>query len=165
MSSSEPDIDCACDSRSPQMSQSFPSSGFRAEIHSSQTGNREMLVRKALQRRHSEGKIVANRLSAMPRSQDAGSLSRAALSVATARVRSPVLLKTNLPRPGTSPRKRPAGRVGYQYIGAALCDANKPSNRGSWNTFHPMIQTPRCNMNGCGSWRKPCPGSSPGRTF
>ena len=64
---------------------------------------------------------MANRLSAMPRSQDAGSLSRAALSVATARVRSPVLLKTNLPRPGTSPRKRPAGRVGYQYIGAALC--------------------------------------------
>ncbi|HEV7217245.1 MAG: hypothetical protein ACHP8A_15965 [Terriglobales bacterium] len=65
--------------------------------------------------------MVANRLSAMPRSQDAGSLSRAALSVATARVRSPVLLKTNLPHPGKSPRKRTAGRAGYQYIGAALC--------------------------------------------
>jgi hypothetical protein len=42
---------------------------------------------------------VANKLWAMPRSQDAGSLSLATLGVAIARFRSSLLLKTNLPRP------------------------------------------------------------------
>lgn len=161
MFSSDSDIDGVCDSRSPQMAQSFPSSGFRTETHSSQTGNREMFVRKALQRRHSEGKIVANRLSAMPRSQDAGSLSRAALSVATARVRSPVLLKTNLPRPGKiaaqaarRTRRLSVYRRGIVQAnkrgngdGPVCAAAEKPINhRGHGGSRRPFRRFPLCNL-------------------
>src|SRR5450755_3534469 len=107
MERSDKGIDCLWDSRSPHITQKLPCMGRIAEMHSSQTGNREILVRKESQRRHSEGKIVANRLSAMPRSQEAGSLSIATLLVEPGRVRPPLLLKTNLPRPGGSQRLPP----------------------------------------------------------
>src|SRR5262249_49004693 len=76
--------------------------GRIAERHSGQTGRRETLVRGMPQTRQSEEKKVANRLSAMPFS-DETSVEPSPLcpdrALFWARIKSPLLLKTSLPRP------------------------------------------------------------------
>jgi hypothetical protein len=66
-----------------------------------QTGRREIQVKGIPQRRQSDGKRVAKRLSATPladeTSADSSELSRVKALVPVARIGFPLLLKTNLP--------------------------------------------------------------------
>ena len=79
-----------------------------------------MLTRGVPQRRQSDGKRVAKRLSATPLTDetrvDTGELSRVKTWVPVARIGSSLLLKTSLPRsPGTA--KDAAGKLLPQYSG------------------------------------------------
>src|SRR4029077_16124852 len=76
--------------------------GRMSERQSRQTGRREILIKGAPQKRQSEGKRVAKRLSATPRTEETRKGTSAASRVPTlvpeARIESSLLLKTNLPR-------------------------------------------------------------------
>jgi hypothetical protein len=80
--------------RSPQIPHTVPCRGRKSYKQASQTGRREILTRGAPHRRQSEGNRVAKRLSAAALTQETKTGSTLAL---VARVRSSLLLKTNLP--------------------------------------------------------------------
>ena len=88
-------------SLSPQIAQTPPAIGRMSERHARQTGRREILIKGAPQRRQSEGKSVAKRLSATPLTeetrQDTSELPGGPTLVPVARIGFPLLLKTNLP--------------------------------------------------------------------
>ena len=92
--------------------------GRIAARHSSQTGSREILIRGVPQRRQSEGKKVANRLSAIPPTEEIREASNAlcCFTASVARVGCPLLLKTSLPHPsgatGAPPRRMPFSITG-----------------------------------------------------
>ena len=93
--------------RSPHLEHTPSAMGRISERHGGQTGRREMFIRGLPQRRQSEGKSVAKRLSATPlndaTSIDPSELSRVKGLVPVARIGSSLLLKTSLPRsPGTA---------------------------------------------------------------
>lgn len=80
-----------------------------------QTGSREILIKGVLQRRQSEGKKVANRLSATRRTEENRTGANKPFRGATlllvplapvARIGSPLLLKTNLPRSPVAAQRR-----------------------------------------------------------
>jgi hypothetical protein len=73
-----------------------------AERHSSQTGSREILIKGDPQRRQSDGKSVAKRLSAAPFTQATREVSKPATLALANRVRCLLLLKTSLPTTGRS---------------------------------------------------------------
>jgi hypothetical protein len=94
--------------------------GRTSEREGRQTGRREILTRGAPQRRQSDGKRVAKRLSATPltdeTSIDTSELSRVKTGVPVARIGSSLLLKTSLPRsPGNA--KDATGKPRSQYSG------------------------------------------------
>ena len=106
--------------RSPQTEQMLPLMGRTSARHGWQTGRREMLTRGEPQRRQSDGKRVAKRLSATPLTDetrvDISELSRVKTWVPVARIGSSLLLKTSLPRsPGNT--KDAAGKLLPQYSG------------------------------------------------
>ena len=79
-----------------------------------------MFVRGELQRRQLEGKKVENRLSATPLNKgariDTSELSRGSTLLPVARIGSPLLLKTNLPRPPDHAQAASAANL-TQYSG------------------------------------------------
>jgi hypothetical protein len=109
---------------SPQISQVPTRIGCIAEMHSEQTGSREIFTRGAPQRRQSEGKREANRPCATIAAPETAECSRFRPGGAGVRVMSPVLLKTSLPRP--APGQAPAGRIPLSIAGS-----RKPCNCSS----------------------------------
>src|SRR5690349_12384756 len=96
-------------SLSPQIPQANPSIGRIAVRQDSQTGKREIRTRGSPHNRQSEGNRVVNRLSAIAFSRKSeGFFSDGLL---TSRIRSPLLLKTNLPRPDRAPQASLGGTV------------------------------------------------------
>ena len=92
-----------------------------------------MFTRGLPQRRQSAGNNVANKLSAMPftdETKDATTeFSRSKPLVAVARVGCPVLLKTILPRPSDSGPSRQTNP--FQYTGPATCESMRITLRRS----------------------------------
>jgi len=99
----------------------------KTRAHGWQTGRREMLTRGVPQRRQSDGKRVAKRLSATPLTDetrvDTSELSRVKTWVPVARIGSSLLLKTSLPRPPVSARGPPQANSFLSIAGD-----NVPSN-------------------------------------
>jgi hypothetical protein len=114
VSPSSPENACGLTTRSPQTAHTPPAIGRIAARHTSQTGSREMLIKGAPQRRQSEGKRVANRLSAIPPREEireATNTLRCFTSlISVVRVGHPLLLKTSLPRP-VGATGAPPGRI------------------------------------------------------
>jgi len=106
--------------RSPQIEQTPSPIGRMSDRHSTQTGSRKILTRGAPQRRQSEGKSVANKLSATPLTEETNEDTRERLRATTlvpaARIGSPLLLKTNLPRPARA-RGATSGRICFSIAG------------------------------------------------
>src|ERR1700680_901247 len=100
-----------------------PAMGRMAARHAWQTGRREMLVKGVPQRRQSEGKRVAKRLSATTLIEetrmDTSEPPRGATLVPVVRIGSPLLLKTNLPSsPGTA--KAASRRISLSIAGGIV---------------------------------------------
>src|SRR5207249_8785576 len=93
--------------------------GRSRATHSSHTGKREILTRGAPRRRQSEGNNVAKTHSAMPLTEETNedAICRATTLVPEARNWSPLLLKTNLPRPAAAWGSRRTNLL--QYSGPA----------------------------------------------
>src|SRR5581483_1427435 len=127
--------------RSPQIPQRLPSTGLTAARQFSQTGRREILTSGAPQRRQSEGKRVAKRLSAATLTQEtnAGSATLALV----ARVRSSLLLKTILQPARSLPA--PAGNISGQYSCVVRL---KQRDRGPSGRYRP----PCCQHMAAGIW-------------
>src|SRR6185437_458443 len=106
--------------RSPRTEPTLPMMRRTSERRGRQTGRREMLIRGGPQRRQSDRKTVAKRLSITPLTNETGAdstePSRIKTWVPVARIGSSLLLKTSLPRsPGTA--KDAAGKLPPQYSG------------------------------------------------
>src|SRR5947208_14636211 len=82
----------------------MPVMGRICTTHSSHTGKREILTRGAPQRRQSEGNNVAKTHSAMPFTEETNedATCRTPALLPEARIWSPLLLKTHLPRPAAA---------------------------------------------------------------
>ena len=113
--------------RSPQTEQMPCAIGCISERHASQTGSREMLIKGVEQIRQSEGKRVANKLSARlladDTTMDTSEPYRGATSVPVTRIGSPLLLKTSLPRFAPCRPTLHAGRIYFSIAGRQV-----PSN-------------------------------------
>jgi hypothetical protein len=108
-----------------------PAIGRISDRHAAQTGRREMLTKGVPQRRQSEGKRVANRLSTRPLTEEAtmdtSEPSRGSTLLPVARIGSPLLLKTNLPRPPGATRSA-SGRILFSIAGR-IVPSNETTSR------------------------------------
>ena len=102
-----------------------------SERHAGQTGSREILIKGVPHRRQSEGKRVAKRLSATPLTEetrmDTSEPSRGSTLLPVARIGSPLLLKTNLPRPPGA--ARPASGRTFLSIAGRIVPGNETTSR------------------------------------
>lgn len=107
------------------MEQTPPAIGRIAVKHSSQTGNREMLIRGEPQRRQSEGNSVANKPAPTSLTHETNGLRCATALVPVARIGVPILLlKTILPHPAAA-TGAPTGRIFFS-IAVVRASRNEP---------------------------------------